>query len=314
MTPGPDLGPEGERAYLARLAKQIADLGLAPPGVGAGDDTAYVTLPGGESLLLTADAVVEDVHFDLAYCSPADVGWKALSVNVSDIASMGGRPMHALVTVVRPKGFDLDGLFAGLAEAALHYGCSLAGGDLSAGTELVVSVALTGTTDGRAPILRSGAAAGDALYVTGGLGRSAAGLALLQADPGAVSGPLVDAHRRPEALVGEGLAAAAGGASAMIDISDGLASELDHLARGSAVGVSLELVPVADGATFEHAMAGGEDYELLIAAPDPARLTEEFHRRGLAEPIRIGTCTSDGAQRTLEGKRYDSAGYEHRLD
>jgi thiamine-monophosphate kinase len=162
---------------------------------------------GDARFLLAADLVVAGVHADLAYCSLADIGWKALAVNVSDMAAMGGTPTHAVVSVVLPAGTDLDLLYEGLLLAAARYRCPIAGGDLSGGRQLVVSVAVTGTTAGRPPVLRSGARPGDTLFVTGPLGASAAGLAVLLRDP-SDAGPLAAAHRRPLARVEEGVAAA----------------------------------------------------------------------------------------------------------
>src|SRR5205807_432458 len=135
-------------------------------------DAAVLRPPAGGWLLLATDVVVEGVHFrpetDLA-----DVGWKALVVNVSDIAAMGGRPAHALVTVAGPSSVDLDRLYRGLVDAACEYACPMVGGDLANADQLVVSVAVTGTVDG-APVLRSGARPGDAIFVTGPLGAAAA--------------------------------------------------------------------------------------------------------------------------------------------
>jgi thiamine-monophosphate kinase len=279
--------PGGERAAIERITAMLPP--AEAPDVGIGDDAAVVTAPGGGAILLTADLVVGGVHVDVTLSSPGDIGWKSLAVNVSDIAAMGGRPLHALVSIVKPPALDLDALYAGLSDAAYEYGCSIVGGDLSAGDQLVVSIAITGTTDGRPPVLRSGARAGDTLFVTGPLGNSAAGLVALRRDPHA-GGEHVDAHRRPVARVDEGVAAALSGASAMIDISDGLASELDLLARASGVGIALDHVPVAGCASIAEALSGGEDYELLFSAGDTDAIVAGFEQRGLRRPIRIGRC------------------------
>jgi len=305
------LPPAGsERAAVERIKAMVP--APAAPEIGIGDDAAVVMAPGGGTILFTADLVVGGVHVDLAFCSPRDIGWKSLAVNVSDIAAMGGRPLHGLVSIVKPPAVDLDSLYTGLSDAAYEYGCTIVGGDLSAGDQLVVSVAITGTTDGRLPVLRSGAQAGDTLFVTGPLGHSAAGLAALREDPHA-RGEHVDAHRRPVARVAEGLAAAVSGASAMIDVSDGLASELDHIARASGVGISLDHVPVAGGASIAEALSGGEDYELLFSAGDSEAIVAGFAREGLRRPIRIGRCVEDRDARLLDGEPLDATGYEHRL-
>ena len=253
----------------------------APPGeVWIGDDAAVVRAPTGV-MLLAADAVVEGVHFrwnaDLEW-----VGWKAIAVNVSDIAAMGGRPAHVLVTVAAPRHADIDALYRGRAAAANEYGCAVVGGDLSNADQLVVSVSVTGMLDPPDPpaVLRSGARPGDALFVTGPLGASAA------------SGY----SKRPVARVAQGVAARLAGATAMIDVSDGLAADLGHLLDASGVGAVLDVVPVAEGATEEQALGGGEDFELLFTG-----------RPSLSVGIRIGTCTDDPAQRPA------ARGWEHRF-
>ena len=162
-------GADGEIAAIETIRR-----GFRQPPAGEtwiGDDAAVVAGPPGE-LLLAADVVVEGVHFDLGLVEVADVGWKALAVNVSDIAAMAGRPLHALVTVSGASGAMIEGLVRGLAAASEAYGCAVVGGDLSAGPCLVVSVAVTGTTVGVRAVLRSGARDGDSLFVTG---RSAVG-------------------------------------------------------------------------------------------------------------------------------------------
>ena len=135
-------GGNGEIAAIERIRRFLP----CPPAeeVWIGDDAAVVLGPGGEPLLLATDTVVENVHFELDLVDPADVGWKALAVNVSDIAAMGGRPLHAVVTVVGADGTMIDGLVRGIAEAAAVYKCAIVGGDLSSGPCLVVSIAVDG--------------------------------------------------------------------------------------------------------------------------------------------------------------------------
>jgi len=322
-------GRDGEIAAIETIRR-----GLRQPPQGEiwiGDDAAVVAGPAGKHLLLAADAVVEGVHFELDLLDVSDVGWKALAVNVSDIAAMGGRPLHALVTVVGAGADMIEGLVRGLAEAADAYGCAIVGGDLSSGERLVVSVAITGSAGDEEAVLRSGARAGDALFVTGPLGSSAAGLRILRSerdrgapgqagvtpatprDGGDPSAVLVAAYRRPVARVAEGLAAAAGGATAMIDVSDGLGIDLDRLATASGIGVVLDAVPTATGATREEALAGGEDYELVFAARDPARVASSFEAAGLRAPVRIGECVRDPELRLIGAELLPASGWEHRL-
>ena len=281
---------------------------------------AVVPAPVGP-LLLAADAVVAGVHADLDLVGLDDMGWKALVANVSDIAAVGGRPCYAVVPVAGPlPSIDLDLLYDGLTAASAVYGCPVVGGDLSSAAMLVVSVAVAG--DGGAgappPVLRSGAAPGDTLFVTGPLGSSAAGLELLRAGRGTEDPDLSLAHRRPRARLAEGRAARAAGATAMIDVSDGLATDLRHVADASGVGVVLERVPVAIGVSRVSddpealALGGGEDYELVFAAPDPSRVEDVFAELGLGKPLRIGRCTADPSERRLYDGDLPVLGWEHR--
>jgi thiamine-monophosphate kinase len=277
--------------------------------LGIGDDAAAVMLPAGW-LLLAADAVVDGVHTDLSLATLDDMGWKAMAVNVSDMAAMGGRPLHAVVTVVGPPDTDLDLLYQGIATAARAFDCPVVGGDLANAPTLVVSVAMTGTVDGD-PVRRRGARPGDGIYVTGPLGLSAAGLRQLRGGGAGERGTAATAaYRRPAPDVAAGEAARLAGASSMIDISDGLVADLGHLADASGVGVALEDVPVGEGATLEEALTGGEDYVLVFTAADEAAVESAF--AGLRPPVRVGACTADPSQRTLNGEPLPAAGgWEH---
>ncbi len=287
-----------------------------------GDDAAVVPRPVG-SLLLCADAAVAGVHGDLALIGLDDFGWRALVSALSDVAAMGGRPSSAVVTVSGPLGeLDVDVLYDGLLAAAGAHGCPVVGGDITSAPGLVVSVAVVGDADeaafgGRPPVLRGGAVAGDVLYVTGPLGAAAAGLALLQAGRGLEDPDLDRAHRRPQPRLHEGAAARRAGATAMIDVSDGLAADLAHLADASGVGVVVEHVPVALGVARvvddpeATALGGGDDYELLFAAADDGRVEQEFAEAGLAVPIRIGRCTPDPEERRLGDGPLPQLGWEH---
>jgi thiamine-monophosphate kinase len=330
----------------ARLQSGEEFPGIPRPGDGetfSGDDAAVLARPAGD-LLLATDLVVEGVHFDPSLGSLGDAGWKAVSVNVSDIAAMGGRALYVVAAVAAPPGTDLDELTTGMAAACAEYGIALVGGDLSSADQLVIAVAVTGTCAPGRAVLRSGARPGDELWLTGPLGSSAAGLEVLgsghgiappagthpeeparvvakpgtRAEAAAAITPdereaLVAAYLRPRARLAQGLAAAEIGATAMIDISDGLAQDLDHLARASCVGLQLTEVPVARGATLEQALGGGEDYELAFAVRAGEAVEEGFAEAGLPSPIRIGSCTAETAERTLGGKRYESTGWSHRF-
>ena len=260
------------------------------------------------------------VHADLALVGLDDLGWKALVVNVSDIAAMGGRPTHALATVAGPlDDLDVDLLYDGLTAAADAYDCPVVGGDLASAPTLVVAVAVVGEAGPvpPPPVRRSGARPGDTVFTTGPLGSSAAGLAVLRADRGREAPDLAVAYCRPRARLAEGAVARAAGATAMIDVSDGLALDLRRLADASRVGVVLEHVPVAIGVSRVSdepealALGGGEDYELVFTAPDPARVDAAFAEAGLALPLRIGRVTADATERRLREGDLPGLGYVH---
>ncbi len=321
--------PVDEFAVIARLrarfeapARLRTPSGDVPPAgdTWIGDDAAVVGLAPGVRALMATDLVVGGVHVDTELSGPEDIGYKALMVTLSDFAAMGARPAYALASVAAPPGTDLDALGAGLAEAAEEAACVIVGGDLSESPVLVVSTAVVGVAEpgGPGPLLRSGARPGHRLFVTGPLGRSAAGLRILRSarpDRGSHerAPDLVRAHRRPVARLAEGEASRRSGASAAIDLSDGLLADLSHLAGASGVGVDLESVPVADGAIREEALSGGEDYELLVATGAPDDLAAAFAAAGLALPLPIGVCTENVGRLTLDGVELPQGGWHHRF-
>jgi thiamine-monophosphate kinase len=313
----------GEFAAIERIRRGLAGRFGGPPSgeVWIGDDAAVLGEQEG-SLLLTTDLTVAGVHADLGVMGLDDLGWRAFVAAVSDIAAMGGVPCHALVGVAGPPSTDLDLLYEGIGSAAEAHGCPVVGGDLSTAWQVVVSVTVTGRSDGPAPpVLRSGASPGDFLLVTGALGASAAGLCVLRERGlgraragGDAEAALVAAHVRPRARLKEGVTARRAGATAMIDISDGLVADLGHLAEASGVGFALEDVPVTVGARADEALGGGEDYELVMAVPDPDRVVAAFADAGFGAPIPIGVCTDDPALRTLRGVSLPTVGFEHRWE
>src|SRR5579875_3323687 len=307
------------------LIEAIEGLLPGPPAgeLWLGDDAAAVAVPAGPGwLLLAADTVVAGVHADLRLTSLGDLGWKAVAASVSDIAAMGGDPHRCLVTIAAPEGCDIPALYEGVAAAAAELGCPVVGGGLSRAPELVVTVAVTGWCDGT-PVPRSGAAPGDVIWCCGQLGAAAAGLRLLRSGLAFAGGPAsgsaegrtgaaaaVRAHARPIPRLAEGAAARAAGATAMIDVSDGLSADLDHVATRSGVGIRLDDLPVHSEATLEEALGGGEDFALVFCAPPSAPVESAFH--GLDTPVRIGRCTDDPAERTLRGEPLARIGWEHR--
>lgn len=294
----------------ARLLREIA--AIFPPARGAGlllgigDDAAAFRPPSGQDLLLTTDSLVEGVHFDLSFCNYAHLGQKAVAVNASDIAAMGGKPTCFLVSLgltPRQGRREVAALYRGMKRQATDV--ALIGGNLSASpTTFWVSITMLGAVEKGEMVKRSGAKAGDRLYVTGTLGDAAAGLALLKTGEGRGYPSLVRRWRTPEARLAEGcLLAEEGVASAMMDVSDGLSTDLLRLAEQSGVGVELDVaqIPLSPALRrfsrqmkvdpYRYALHGGEDYELLFAVPEDrqARL-ETLIRRQKVSATPIGKC------------------------
>ena len=279
----------GEFELIAELAALFE-----PPddGLGIGDDAATWPATGGTVQVATTDTLVEGIHFRLDWTSPADLGWKALAVNLSDLAAMGATPGRALVSIAvdaARRGLVLD-VARGLRSLAEQTGTRVVGGDtVRSPGPLVINVALVGEADPARLLRRDAARPGDLVAVTGRLGAAAAGLAVLSAgqgplDPGAA--PLLAAHHRPFPRLTAGQLLATRGVRCAIDISDGLASEASHLARASRVGIEIDVgrVPLAPAAvrllgerrSRELALTGGEDYELLFTVEE--RLVDELTR------------------------------------
>lgn len=317
----------GEFAFIDRIGRLAGTSLPAGIQVGIGDDCAV--LDGGT--LLALDTMVEGVHFRLDWCTPADAGWKAVVVNVSDVAAMGGMPTAVLVGLTMPVDAatgTADAVMSGVIEATAAFGCPLVGGDTTGGPTLVLSVAIVGALPpDRSPVLRRGASLGDSVFVTGMLGLATSALDHL-AGNAPVSGSLgarpgEQAFRRlhrPLPRVTEGKAAADGGASAMIDVSDGLAADLGHICDASEVGVRIDAasVPLAPLVDLARALTGGDDYELCFTAPDPERVRSAFIRAGLPAPHRIGTITEPERGRILvepddSERPLPAVGWQHRI-
>ena len=334
---GQTVSDVGETALLERVRARLG--GGAPDGeVWAGDDTAVLTSPG-PRLLFATDTLTADVDFKWTYASGVDVGWKALAVNLSDIAAMCGRPTHAVASVTLTPDLPLatfEEMLDGLARAGERFGCALVGGDIGEGRETSITVAILGTPLDEQPVLRSGARPGDAICVTGALGGAAGGLAVLTSEvlgsdlspeTRAAVDTLVTRHLRPEPRVGVAAALAGAGVTAMIDISDGLAVDLARLVASSEVGCSvatdripvdpaLETLAGLPGVTLdppEAAILGGEDFELLFTVSQDR--VEDALRAGETAGVAvtaIGEATEGPAE--LGGRPLDEwrrRGWDH---
>ena len=275
--------------------------------VGIGDDCA-VYRPAGckEDLLLTTDWLIEGVHF-LRETHPASaVGWKALARGLSDIAAMGGRPRVCLLSLALGPWTSeawVRSFFRGFRRLAQATGVVLAGGDLARADRLACDIVVVGTAPRGQALLRSGARPGDEIYVSGRLGGSALGLATRR-------GASWRRHLRPEPRLALGAYLRRLGATAAMDLSDGLSLDLYRLCVASGVAAELEdTIPVFRGATVDQALHGGEDYELLFTVPEGTRVPKRH--RGV-ELTRIGRIVKGRAGRILlAGERLRPLGWDH---
>ncbi|MGX1701609.1 thiamine-phosphate kinase [Microbacterium sp. NPDC055357] len=301
----PRIGDLSEGAILRRILDR---LGASDALVGPGDDAAVLAMPDGR-VVASVDTLVHGPDFRLAWSSAFDLGWKSAAVNLSDIAAMGARPTALLVALAMPddtRSSFVDGLAEGLRAAcdALAPGCAVEGGDLTVSDTLTVAVTALGSLDGRAPVLRSGARAGDTVAVAGDLGLAGRGLHLLFSrfrDAAGRPAPVdattltpdesrdLAAQLRPSPPVPLGAVAADAGATALMDVSDGLVLDAARIAEAS--GITIDL----DGALDQAQLSGGEDHALLATFPGDIALPEGFRA--------IGRVTAAGDSPVLVGGR-----------
>ncbi len=272
----------GENAMVGRFRRLAARRLGVDVVVGPGDDAAVVRASGDRLLLFACDMMVEGIHFRREWSSPSQIGWKAMACNISDIAAMGGEPRFAVASVAAPGDLDssvAEGIAEGLIECASRYGASLVGGDLVGSPgPLVVDVAVTGEVEEERLLTRRGARPGDVILVTGALGGSAAGLELLKEGVPPIEKEVKRAiarHLEPRPRLAEARAIAATGlATSMMDLSDGLKTDLERLCEESGVGAMVDMLEIPESPLckipFLHtvpgdlAINGGEDYELLL--------------------------------------------------
>lgn len=324
------VGDLDEAALLHRIFPRLGDGGPATL-LGPGDDAAIVAAPDGRTVI-SIDTQVQDRDFRLRWpdgyeTSGYDVGWKAAAQNLSDINAMGAVATSMVVSLTMPAQTPVswvEGLADGLAEAIGNLGadrCSVAGGDLSGGGEIVVTVAVLGDLEGREPVRRAGARPGDVLALAGNAGQAAAGLALLEGGPPYESlapelRQLVARQCRPLPPLSAGPAAAKAGASAMMDVSDGLIRDGARLAAASGAGVDLDpdvLLSLAGPLRAAAGMlgadplgwilGGGEDHGLLCSFPVGATLPEGF--------AAIGSIVAGEARVTIAGQPAATVGWDH---
>jgi thiamine-monophosphate kinase len=302
------LGPGAEFDLLRTIFERIRT-GDRDGARGLGDDCALLRI-GGTTLAISVDLSVEGVHFRTEWLSFEEIGWRAAAAALSDLAAEGAKPIGVLASVgVRGRGKGEGGrddaavdIMAGVAAAARAVGARVLGGDLTRSDRYLVDVCVLGTAT--RPVRRRGARAGDGVWVTGTLGGAALALERFRAGAGP-SGPLRQRFARPEPRVAAGRWLARRGAHAMIDVSDGLTADAQHLAYASGVALELELerMPCWPGVAPRDAVASGEEYELLVALPRrfSARDAATFARAHELALTCIGRCASGAGVRLTDG-------------
>ncbi|MCC6343754.1 MAG: thiamine-phosphate kinase [Bryobacterales bacterium] len=272
-----------------------------------GDDCAIYTPAAGEELLFTTDMLIEDAHFRRGTHKAADVGYKTLARGLSDIAAMGGAPRFCLVSLALAEWTDerwVDGFYTGLLELARATGTELAGGDLARADKVMADIVVCGSAPAGTALRRGGAKPGDGIYVSGALGGSALGLESRR-------GMAWRKHLRPEPRLKAGAALREKwGATACMDLSDGLSTDLHRLCAESRVSAELDGdLPLYPGATVAQALHGGEDYELLFTLPAGVKAPRSI---GGTPLTRIGSIRRGNAGRIrIEGFELQPLGYDH---
>ncbi|OOC52578.1 MULTISPECIES: thiamine-phosphate kinase [Nocardiopsis] len=323
------IGGLGEFALITRVTSQFPmtdDVILGP-----GDDAAVVAAPDGRTVA-TTDLLVEGRHFRREWSTAGDVGHRAVAQNFADVAAMGARPTALLIGFAAPADLPVswaEEFTAGVRDECAVSGGTVVGGDMVGSDTLTIAVTALGDLQGRAPVRRDGARPGDVVAYTGHLGLSAAGLALLERG---VDGPAecLSEHRRPSPPYARGAEAALLGATAMLDVSDGLAQDLGHVCRASGVRVDLESEALrpepslleavrvlgagpgrAERVARDLMVAGGEDHALAAAFPPDTVLPDHWHRVGTVVEAAHGTAGKSGNPVTVDGHPPGGTGWDH---
>jgi thiamine-monophosphate kinase len=282
----PKLSDIGEFGFIESI-KENCHFSSDRPVMGIGDDCAVIGPYDGKVLLITTDLLVEGIHFVLEKIDPVQLGRKVIAVNLSDIAAMGGKPVHGVISIAIPKTTALEtiqSIYSGIKDMCRKYRVNLLGGDTSASPDrLVINAAIIGEATENEVLYRGGAKPGDRIYVTGTLGDSAAGLKITSGDasaPDSTASILIQSHNSPVPFLEAGkIIAKSKLAGSMIDLSDGLISDLRHICQASGVGARLfsSSIPLSKEVgllaeinrfdPYQLALYGGEDYRLLVTVP-----------------------------------------------
>ena len=267
----------GEFGLIERLRKKVK-LFSKDVVVGIGDDTAVLKYNDKNYFLITADALIENIHFSLEYSTPEQIGMKAIEQSVSDIASMGGIPKHALISLALPNNIDVDfvdRVYEGINKKSKKYKISIVGGNIVHSKEIAINVTLIGFVGKKYLTLRSKASVDDLIFCSGNVGASAIGLELLKLN---LNGKSIKKHLEPICKLNLARKIAKIGVNSMIDVSDGVASEVKHICKESNVGAIIyaDRIPISKGAItdskkihknpLDFALYGGEDFELIFTA------------------------------------------------
>lgn len=327
------LSPLREDELVAQLHRIVAQTETRRVRVGIGDDAAVWQPSRSHRSVITSDALVDGVHFTRETMGSFDAGWRAMAANLSDLAAMGARPVLATIALGVPPDatvVQLLELYRGLTAAAEQSGLAIVGGDVTRAPALTIAITAVGEVRPSRLLLRSGGRPGDAVMVTGPLGASRAGLAVASGSvelDAALAQEALLAHRHPNARVREGRwLAASSSVHAAIDCSDGLSSDLHRLCAASGLGAAIERVPIAQPALaaanslgedpIAYALAGGEEYELIVAVNARASgyLAKRFRERFGYELLRVGYLRAErGVALVRDGAevRIAPTGWDH---